>query len=398
MGYEIEQCRGAMKAYEDLQLFMPGPVSVPPRILAAGARPMLHHRTPEAAKLIDGVVTKAKILLGTKQDVLLVHTTGRGAMEGTILNLLSPGDEIISVCNGKFGEMYAEIAQIHSVKVHRVCEDWLAPMRLDAVEVALKAYPATKAITVCHNETTTACTNDIRGLAALAHRYGVLIMVDCVSSAGCMPVEVDDWQLDVVVTASQKGLMCPPGLSLVVLSDAAWTAVDQAKGAKFYIQFRDIQKNLHGKRPETPGTTPMSLIASMDEALAMIIEEGKENCYARHDRIGRAIRAGLAAMDVALFPPAADNRSGALTAFKLPAETTAALRSELKSRFGLMVAGGLGKAYKDTVVRVGHMGHVYAKDALLIVAAIEASLHKLSVVKQVGPGVAACSAELTCDN
>jgi len=383
-----------MKAYEDLQLFMPGPVSVPPRILAAGARPMLHHRTPEAAKLIGGVVEKAKVLFGTKQDVLLVHTTGRGAMEGAILNVLSPGDEIISVCNGKFGEMFAEMAKIHAVTVHRVCEDWLAPMRLEAVEEVLKAYPATKAITVCHNETTTACVNDIRGLACLAHRYGVLIMVDCVSSAGCMPVEFDAWQLDVMVTASQKGLMCPPGLSLVVLSDAGWTAVDQSTSGKFYIQFRDIQKNLHGKRPETPGTTPMSLIANLDEALAMILEEGKENCYARHEMVGRAIRAGLAAMGVAPFPAQADNRSCALTALQLPAETTAALRSELKNRFGLMVAGGLGKAYKETVVRIGHMGHVYAKDALTIVAAIESSLYRLGAVRQVGPGVAACSAEL----
>jgi aspartate aminotransferase-like enzyme len=387
-----------MKAYEDLQLFMPGPVSVPPRILAAGARPMLHHRTPEAAKLIGGVVEKAKVLFGTTKDVLLVHTTGRGAMEGTILNVLSPGDEIISVCNGKFGEMYAEMAQIHAVKVRKVCEDWLAPMRLDAVEAALREFPATKAITVCHNETTTACTNDIRGLAALAHRYGVLIMVDCVSSAGCMPVEFDEWQLDVVVTASQKGLMCPPGLSLVVLSDDAWKAVDRSKSGKFYIQFRDIQKNLHGKRPETPGTTPMSLIASLGEGLAMILEEGKANCYARHEKIGRAIRAGLRAMGVALFPQVAENRSSALTALQLPAEVTAALRSELRNNFGLMVAGGLGKAHKDTVVRIGHMGHVYAKDALIIVAAIEASLHKLGFVQQVGPGVAACSAELASEN
>ena len=383
-----------MKAYEDLQLFMPGPVSVPARILAAGARPMLHHRTPEAAELIAGVVEKAKVLFGTRQDILLVHTTGRGAMEGTILNLLSPGDEIISICNGKFGEMYAEMAQIHGVTVHRACQDWLVPMRLEEVEEVLKAFPATKVITVCHNETTTACVNDIRGLAVLAHRYGVLIMVDCVSSAGCMPVEFDDWRLDVVVTASQKGLMCPPGLSLVVLSDDAWKAVDRAKSGKFYIQFRDIQKNLHGKRPETPGTTPMSLIASLDEALGMILDEGKENCYARHDMVGRAIRAGLQAMGVAPFPKAADNRSCALTALQLPAETTAALRAELRNRFGLMVAGGLGKAHKETVVRIGHMGHVYAKDALLIVAAIESSLHRLGVVSQVGPGLAACSAEL----
>jgi aspartate aminotransferase-like enzyme len=383
-----------MKAYEDLQLFMPGPVSVPPRILAAGARPMLHHRTPEAAVLIQGVVERSQELFGTRQDVLPVHTTGRGAMEGTILNLLSPGDEVISVCNGKFGEMYAEIAQIHGVTVHKVCQDWLQPMGLDEIERALQAHPGAKAITVCHNETTTACTNDIQGVARLARRHGVLSLVDCVSSAGCMPVEFDQWQLDVMVTASQKGLMCPPGLSLVVLSDAAWQAVDRATSGKFYIQFRDIQKNLHGKRPETPGTTPVSLIACLHEALGMILEEGKENCYARHEKVAKAIRAGLGAMGIASFPEAAVTRSSALTAIQLPVEVTAALRAELRDGFGLMVAGGLGKAYKDTVLRIGHMGHVYARDALLVVAAIEASLAKLGRLERVGPGVAACSAEL----
>jgi aspartate aminotransferase-like enzyme len=315
-------------------------------------------------------------------------------MEGTILNVLSPGDEIISVCSGKFGEMYAEMAQIHNVMVHRVCENWLLPMRIGEIEEAIKSHPAAKAITVCHNETTTACTNDIKAVAELAQRYGLLTMVDCVSSAGCMPIEFDQWKLDVVVTASQKGLMCPPGLSLVVLSEAAWQAVDRSTSGKFYIQFRDIQKNLHGKRPETPGTTPMSLIASVHEALEMILQEGKENCYARHEKVAKAIRAGLQGMGIKLFPEGMENCSSALTAIEITAEMSAGLRQELRNRFGLMVAGGLGKAHKDTVVRIGHMGHVYPKDALLIVAATEASLHKLGHLRQVGPGVAACSAEL----
>lgn len=384
-----------MKAYEDLQLFMPGPVSVPARVLAAGARPMVHHRTAEAAALLAGVVEKAQTILGTKQDILLIHATGRGAMEGSILNLLSPGDEIISICNGKFGEMYAEIARIHGIKVHKVCEDWLVPLCLREIEEAVKAYPAAKAITVCHNETATACTNDIKAVAELAQRYGLLTMVDCISSAGCMPIEFDQWKLDVLVTASQKGLMCPPGLSFAVLSENAWRAADKAVSPKFYIQFRDIQKNFHGTRAETPGTTPMSLVANVHEALAIILEEGKDKCYARHEKVAQAIRAGFQAMGLRLFPEAAVSRSAALTALEFPPAVNAALRSELRNSFGILVAGGLGKAYKDTVLRIGHMGHIYAKDALLIVAAMEASLYKLGHIRQVGPGVAACTAELS---
>lgn len=384
-----------MKAYEDLFLFTPGPVNVPPRVLAAGARPMLHHRTAEAAVILTSLVEKVQTLLATKEDVLLVHTTGRGAMEGTIVNLLSPGDEIISVCNGKFGEMYAEIAETHGMTVHRVAKDWLSPVSLDEIAQALKDHPGVKAVTVCHNETTTACINDIRAVAALAKKHGVLTMVDAVSSAGCLPIEFDQWQLDVLVTASQKGLMAPPGLSFVVLSQAAWQAVDAAGCPKFYIQFRDIQKNLNGKRAETPGTTPMSLVASVDEALAMILTEGKENCYARHELVAAAIRAGLQAMGLSLFPAGAARRSPALTAFQVSPEVSAALRAELKTSFGIAVAGGLGKAYKDTVIRIGHMGHVYAKDALTIIAAIEASLYKLGHIQNLGQGVSACIREIT---
>jgi aspartate aminotransferase-like enzyme len=383
-----------MKAYEDLLLFTPGPVNVPPRVLAAGAKPMMHHRTGEASKLFIGVVEKAQKLLGTREDVLFVHTTGRGAMEGTILNLFSPGEEIIAVCNGKFGEMYAQIAETHGIIVRRVCIDWLSPIKLEEIEEAIKTNPKVKAVAVCHCETATARLNDIKAVAGLAKRYGILSMVDCISSAGCVPIEFDEWQIDVLVTASQKGLMSPAGLSFVVLSQAAWSAVDSSAYPKFYIQFRDIQKNLRGKRPETPGTTPMSLVASVHESLDMILEEGKENCYARHETVARAIRAGLQAMGLKLFPEQEENRSPALTAVHVGKDVSAALRAELRTNYGILIAGGLGNAYKDSVVRIGHMGHVYPKDALTIIAAIEASLYKTGYLQDLGKGVSACIREI----
>jgi aspartate aminotransferase-like enzyme len=380
-----------VKACEDLSLFTPGPVNVPPRVLAAGARPFLHHRTAEAAVIIDRLVQQAKALFETQQDVLLVHTTGRGAMEGAIQNLLSPGDEILCVCNGKFGEMFAEIAERNGLITHRVGTDWLKPLRLDEVEAALATRPQIKAITVCHNETTTACLNDIKGIAAIAKRHGILSIVDAVSSAGCAPIRFDAWQIDALVTASQKGLMSPPGLSFVVLSDAAWKAVDAANNSRFYIQFRDIQKNLNGKRAETPGTTPMSLVANVDEALSMILAEGSEECYARHELVGQAIRAGLTAMGLKLFPEEAEQRSPALTAFRVAPEVSVALKKSLRETFGIVVASGLGKEYKDNVIRIGHMGHVYAKDALTIVAAVEASLFEAGVITAIGAGTSACA-------
>ncbi len=380
-----------MAVYGDLQLFTPGPVNVPPRILAAGARPMLHHRTPEFSRILTAMVEKAQRLFGTRQDVLPVHATGRGAMEGTITNLCSPGDEVLSVCNGRFGEMYAAMAERHGLKVRRICTDWLKPLDLAEVAAALRESPAARAVTVVQCETATAAVNDIPAIAALAREHGTLILVDSVSAAGCMPMEFDAWGADAMVTASQKGLMGPTGLSLAVLSDRAWRAADEAGLPAYYIQFREIRKALHGTRPETPGSTPVSLVCSVEEALSMIEAEGKDDTYARHARVATAVRAGLEAMGLRLFPPDLANRSASVTAFSVPPGITGpALRAALKDEFGIVVAGGLGPVYKDTVIRIGHMGYVFPKDALTVVGALEACLFKLGCVHELGRGTAAC--------
>lgn len=381
----------SMRAYGDLQLFTPGPVNVPARILAAGARPILHHRTEEFSRILSSMIQKAQRLFGTGQDVLPVHTTGRGAMEGTITNLFAPGDEILSICNGRFGEMYAAIAECHGLSVRRICTDWLKPLELSAVSTALREHPGAKAITVSQCETATAVVNDIPAIAALTREHGKLLLVDSVSAAGCMPMEFDSWGVDAVVTASQKGLMSPTGLSLVVLSDRAWQAGERSRLGAYYVQFREIRKTLHGQRAETPGSTPVSLVCSVEEALTMIEEEGKANTYARHARVAAAIRAGVEAMGLRLFPPNFPNRSPSVTAFSVPSETNApALRAVLKDEFGIVAGRGLGAPYKDRVVRIGHMGYVFPRDALTIIGALEASLHRLRCLAAPGRGTAAC--------
>lgn len=380
-----------MHRYGDLQLYTPGPVGVPPRILAAGARPMLHHRTPEFSAVLSALVARAQRVFGTAQDVLPVHTTGRGAMEGTITNLFSVGDEILSICNGRFGEMYAGIAERHGLIVRRICADWLKPLDPTEVATALTTHPAAKAITLSHCETTTAVLNNVQAVAALAQARGVLTLVDAVSAAGCVPMEFDAWGIDAMVTASQKGLMSPTGLSLVVLSERAWRATESARLRDYYVGFAEIRKTLHGARAETPGSTPVSLVCSVAEALAMIEEEGKAEVYARHAKVAAAVRAGLVAMGLRLFPTEHPHRSPALSAFQVPEGLRGTeLRALLKQDFGLVTAGGLGDAYKDTVVRVGHMGYVFPRDAITLIAALEACLAKLGRLPEPGRGTAAC--------
>jgi aspartate aminotransferase-like enzyme len=381
-----------MKAYENLQLFTPGPVSVPHRVLAAGSTPMLHHRSDEFSAILESMVEKAKWLISTTGDVLPVHTTGRGAMEGSISNLFSPGDTILSITNGRFGEMFADIAEKYGLKVHRICSDWLVDLEYGQLEEAFIKYPEAKAVTVCQCDTATGILNDLKEIARIAKKYGRMTVADCISSAGCVPIEFDEWQLDVVITASQKGLMSPTGLSFVALSQAAWDSVDNAKISKYYIDFRDIQRNLHHKHVETPGSTPVSLVCGVSEALSIIYEEGKENTYKRHETIARAIRAGLTAMNLQLFPAGLKNRSASLTPFLAPEGLPpSTIRRELKSKYGIVIAEGIGKEFKEKVLRIGHMGNIYPKDAIMIISCLESVLYEQGVLKNLGEALGACS-------
>ena len=379
-----------MKGYSDVLIYTPGPVNVPPRVLEAGARPMIHHRSDEFSAILIDLLAKLRWFFKTEALPLLIHTSGRGAMEGTILNLFSRGDKIISVCNGKFGEMFAEIGTAHGLNVVKICEDWSKDLSMEELEAAIIGSPDAKAITLCHGDTSTARLIDIPSVVAVAKKHGLLTLVDCVSTAGAIPIDFDSWGADVVVAASQKGLMSPTGLSVAFLSEAAWRYTDTSTMGKYYIDFKDIKAYLEASKPETPGSTPVSLVRSLNEALSMMKEEGREEVFARHAKLAGAIRAGLTAMGMTLFPVECMVRSDALTTFAPPdGVSPGVLKNALKDRFGIMIAGGLGH-FTNTTLRAAHMGYFYSRDALLFVAALETVLDRVLSRKATGKGIAAC--------
>ena len=379
-----------MKEYEDVLIYTPGPVNVPQRVLAAGAQSMIHHRSAEFSAILIDLIAKLRWLFNTKAVPLLIHTSGRGAMEGTILNLFSRGDKIISVCNGRFGEMYAEIATNYGLNVVTFCEDWEKDLSPEELEKAIIQNPDAKAVTLCHGDTSTARLIDIPPITAMAKKHGLLTLVDCVSTAGCIPIDFDSWNADVIVTASQKGLMSPTGLSIAFLSEAAWKHADTSALGKFYIDFKDIRAHLEAAKPETPGSTPVSLIRSLNEALSMMQEEGREAIFARHAKLACAVRAGLTEMGMTLFPVECKARSNALTTFIPPdGVSPGAIKNGLKEQFGIMIAGGLG-SYTNSTLRAAHMGYFYSRDALLLVSAMETVLNRILSRKASGKGIAAC--------
>jgi aspartate aminotransferase-like enzyme len=377
-----------MKGFTDQILFTPGPVSVPPRVLEAGGRAMIHHRTAEFRATLDRVIQNMKKLFGTAEDVLLVHATGRGAMEGALRNLFSPGEKILSVCNGKFGRMFADIGEACDLEVLRVFEEWLEPVIPGEIERFLRNDPAIKGVTVVHSDTSSAVENPIREIGDIARRNGRLVVVDCIGSLGAMAFNLDEWNIDVAITASQKGLMSPTGISFVAINQRGWSAVETAEKPGYYINFKSIRDAFREKK-ETPGSTPVSLVMSVNESLKILFEEGLENVNRRHAAISQGIKKGVQAMGLKLLPEGDVKRSHSVTLVEVPdGLKPAELRRTAKEKYGVMFALAQGDL-KERAFRIGHLGMTTAREALLIVSVLELVLLEYGITDRPGKGLEA---------
>lgn len=365
-----------------LLLMTPGPTRVPERVLSAGSRPMIHHRTREFSVELAAVVERLKPVFGTQAPVLPVHTTGRGALEAAICNFFSPGDEIIVCCNGKFGEMWAGFAESYGVKAHRACTDWTRAVDVLDVARALEAHPKARAVALTYSDTSTGVRNDIATVARTVRvaRPDALVMVDGVSSIGGMPFSFDSWGVDFAATASQKCLMSSPGLSFAALSDRAWSAAAQAKLPRNYWDFAAIRAEIAKNPPETPGTPPVDIVLQVAEALRLMHEEGLERVYQRHAAMAERTRRGAAELGLALQCPDLAMYSTTLTAIASPAGVPPRdIRNGMRVR-GVLTAGGLGK-YKDTAFRIGHMGDIRMADVERTLAALAETLAEIGVAR-----------------
>ena len=344
-----------------LLLMTPGPTRVPPRVLAAGARPMIHHRTPEFSRELGEMIELMRPFFGTREPVLPVHTTGRGALEASICNLFSPGDAVLACCNGKFGEMWATIAASYGLDVRRIATDWDHNADAGAIDAALAADPAIRAVALPYADTSTGVANDIAAVARVARARNVLVFVDGVSSIGGMPFAFDEWGVDVAVTASQKCFMSSPGIALAVLSGRAWAAMERAKLPRNYWDLAAVRREVSRAKPETPGTTPVHLVMQVAEALRMLHEEGVAAVWERHARMAALARDGAAALGLAPQCAALTGRATTLTAIATPPGVEPqAIRDGLKAR-GILTAAGLDR-YRDSAFRIGHMGDIREAD------------------------------------
>jgi aspartate aminotransferase-like enzyme len=360
----------------------PGPTPVPPEALAAGAAPVIHHRGPDFRELMLRTLARLQEVCRTSNDVLLFTASGSGAFESAIVNVLSPGERVLVVTAGAFGDRWSAMATAYSADVHELRYVWGETPQPDDLRSRLEETRAEVVILV-HSETSTGVVADVQSLARAAADSGVLVVVDAVSSLGAVPLETDAWGLDVVVAGSQKALMTPPGLSLVTVSDRAWERSRRSTTPRYYFDWERMRASLEtGSTPFTPAVT---LVASLDVSLGLLLEEGLDAAFARHAALGRACREGAKAMGLELFSPD-EERSAVVTAILTPDGVDAKeLVLELRERFGITVAGAHGEL-GSRMFRIGHIGYYDVLDITTALTAVESLLLERGAA--IEPGVA----------
>ncbi|MCR4427226.1 MAG: alanine--glyoxylate aminotransferase family protein [Firmicutes bacterium] len=369
-------------------LMIPGPTPVPQTVALAGAAPMINHRGPEFGELLKETTRGVQQILKTSNTVLTFPAAGTGAMEAAAVNLMTPGERVLVGVAGEFGARFAEILRVGGADVATVKSEPGYPVSSEAIRDALRKDPSITTVVVTHNETSTGVTMDLPGIRAAIDREDVLFVVDAVSSAGAVDIETDGWGIDVLVTASQKALMCPPGLAFVAVSPKAWDRVEKTRARSVYFSFANARKFLEKPTPQTPYTPAVSLLFSLREAVRQIFAEGPDAVFARHALLARATRAGMRALGLELL--AADEwASNTVTAVKLPAGVDGhRLLGALRDRYGVILAGGMGEL-AGKIFRIGHVGAVSWSDIVVTLSALQMALSSLGVKAAHGAAVAA---------
>ena len=373
-------------------LMIPGPTMVPERVTQAMARPVINHRGVLFEGLLRDCTERLKTIYKTQHDVLLYPSSGSGVMEAAIANFVAPGDKVLALTVGVFGDRWAEMARRYGadVEVISVKPGTAIDPAVVAARLAADTTREIAVVLVTHNETSTSVTNDIQAISAARGNHPALLMVDAVSSLGAIDVDKDGWNLDVVVAGSQKSLMIPPGIGVMAVGPRAWAKADATSNPKFYWDARAAQKAL--EKWQNPYTPPVSLLFGLQEALKMIEEEGLQDIFARHRKMRNAVRAAIKVLG--LQPLAEDYcASNAVTGI-IPPEGIDAKKIQkiMREKYGVTTAGGQ-KALEGKIFRIGHMGYCAINDVIVTIAMLEMTLVELGMDIELGSGVRAALTE-----
>ncbi len=367
-------------------LAAPGPTPVPDVVLLEMAKPIIHHRTKEFEKVMEEARKGLKWIFQTKQEVLMLAGTGTAAMEASLVNCFSPGDTVLCVVSGKFGERWSEMAQKMGLNVVDVEVEWGKGLDLKLIEAAVAKNPGVKGVLTQACETSTGVQHDIQSLAKFCGDKNVLLLVDAITALGIGELPMDKWGIDVLITGSQKAFMLPPGLSMIALSEKAWKAEASAKLPRFYFDLR-AEKAAHLKN-QTHFTPAVSLIRGLLKSLEMMQTEGLEQIFSRHTLLAKATRSACTALGLKLFAPAGV-QANSITSVCAPTGVDGEkIVSHIQEKYGVTIIGGQDDL-KGKIFRLGHMGYCAELDVITMIAALERTLLDLGHKFELGAGLAA---------
>jgi len=371
---------------EKKYLFSPGPTMLPPGVLLKMAEPIMHHREPEFEKIYAEIREGMKYLFQTKNEVLIFTSSGTGAMEGAVSNLLSKGDKAIVVRGGKFGERWGEICKAYGIEFIPIDVEWGKAVDPKRIQELVESDSSIRAVYTQASETSTGVKHPIQAIADLMKRYeDKVVVVDAITGIGVFDIPIDAWGLDVVISGSQKALMLPPGLSFVTLNDKAWKLVEKSTLPKYYFDFKKELKNT--KKNQSSYTPAISLYVGLRETLRMIRTEGLEAVFHRHRTLAEATRRAVKALGLELYAP--DSPSDAVTAVKIPAGIDGEkLKDLFFEKFGITVAEGQDRA-KGKIIRIAHLGYYERLDMVMVISALEMLLKEMGYSFELGTGVKA---------
>jgi aspartate aminotransferase-like enzyme len=366
-------------------LLAPGPTPVPSEVLLAMAMPIIHHRSPDFLPVLDSAKKGLQWLFQTKNDVLILCSTGTGGMVGAVNNFFNHGDKVLVINGGKFGERWTKICKSYGLNVEEILIEWGYSVKPELVEEKLKKDQDIKGVFVQASETSTGVYHDIKSLASIVNKHeNTLFIVDAISALAAHDLRTDEWGIDIMVGGSQKGLMLPPGIAFVSVSEKAWEKAKASKLPKFYFDFKKERENL--AKNQTNFTSPVTLIIGLNESLKMLHAEGLENVFKRHEKLAQATRKAVQALALELY--AKESLSNAVTAIMSPPGIDGqAVYKNLREKYGITAAGGQDRA-RGKIFRIAHLGYVDKFDVITAIAGIEMVLKRMGYPVKLGTGVA----------
>jgi aspartate aminotransferase-like enzyme len=366
-------------------LFAPGPTPVPPEVLLAMSAPIIHHRSPDFFPILDSAKKGLQWLYQTKNDVLILSSTGTGGMVGAVNNFFNHGDRVLVINAGKFGERWTKICRAYGLKVEEITVEWGYAVKPEMVEDRLKKNLGIKGVFVQASETSTGVYHDIKTLASIVKKYDdTLFIVDAISALVAHDLRTDAWGIDIMVGGSQKGVMLPPGIAFVSVSEKAWDKAETSKLPNFYFNFKKERETL--AKNQTNFTSPVTLIMGLNESLKMLQAEGLKNVFKRHEKLANVMRKAVQAIGLELYSK--ESPSNSVTAIMTPPRIDGqAVYKNLRDKYGITAAGGQDRA-KGKIFRIAHLGYSDRFDVITAIAGIEMVLKGMGYRVKLGTGVA----------